>query len=200
MDHEARCAEIAEALLRVVDRQGLEGVSLRSVAAEAGVSMGRVQHYFATKDQMMTHALIYVHRRIYRRVAACLDPRSPRALVRSAIIEMLPLDDERRSEARIAFAFLARSGVDPVFAATLREGYPYHMVFFAQQIRLAQAAGEAHPGLDPEQEAVLLFALTQGLVNPTLIGFHTEETVTQAVDLHLDRIFTAVGPEASTGG
>jgi AcrR family transcriptional regulator len=189
VDHHARRREIADALLRIVDREGLEGVSLRHVAAEAGVSMGRVQHYFATKDQMMIFALIHVHGRIYQRVNACLDPRSPRDLVRSAIIEMLPLDDERRTEARIALAFLARSAVEPAYAATLREGYPYHTVFFTEQIRRAQQNGEAPADLDPEREAVILFAITQGLVNPTLIGHYTEETVIEAVDRHLDRIF-----------
>ncbi|SEU14577.1 TetR/AcrR family transcriptional regulator [Nonomuraea wenchangensis] len=189
VDHQARRRQIADALLRIVDREGLEGVSLRHVAAEAGVSMGSVQHYFATKDQMMIFALIHVHERIYQRVNACLDPRSPRDLVRSAIIEMLPLDDERRTEARIALAFLARSAVDPEYAATLREGYPYHAVFFAEQIRRAQQNGEAPADLVPEQEAVILFAITQGLVNPTLIGHHTEETVIDALDRHLDRVF-----------
>ncbi|WP_233157170.1 MULTISPECIES: TetR family transcriptional regulator [Amycolatopsis] len=32
-------------------------MSLREVAAEAGVSMGRVQHYFASKDDMLGFAL-----------------------------------------------------------------------------------------------------------------------------------------------
>ncbi|MEV4455054.1 TetR family transcriptional regulator C-terminal domain-containing protein [Microbispora sp. NPDC049633] len=113
--------------------------------------------------------------------------------VRSAIIEMLPLDDERRTEARIALAFLARSAVEPVYAATLREGYPYHAVFFAEQIRRAQQNGEAPADLVPEREAVILFAITQGLVNPTLIGHYTEETVVDAVDRHLDRIFPGTG-------
>jgi TetR/AcrR family transcriptional repressor of bet genes len=176
--------------LRIIDRHGLEAVSLRHVAAEAGVSMGRIQHYFATKDQMMIFALVHVHERIYQRVNACLDPRSPRDLIRSAIIEMLPLDDERRTEARIALAFLARSAVEPALATTLREGYPHHAVFFAEQIRRAQQAGQAPADLVPEEEAVILFAITQGLVNPTLIGHYTQETVIKAVDHHLDRIFS----------
>jgi AcrR family transcriptional regulator len=35
----------------------MEAVSLRQVAAEAGVSMGMVQHYFADKEEMVLFAL-----------------------------------------------------------------------------------------------------------------------------------------------
>src|SRR3954467_4457371 len=42
--------------MRVAAHQGLEAVSLRHVATEAGVSTGMVQHYFRTKDEMMTFA------------------------------------------------------------------------------------------------------------------------------------------------
>ncbi|ADJ48081.1 TetR family transcriptional regulator [Amycolatopsis mediterranei S699] len=46
--------QIAEALQRLTTRAGLEGVSLRQVAAEAGMSMGSVQHYFTRVDPGIT--------------------------------------------------------------------------------------------------------------------------------------------------
>ena len=53
VDHQERRTLIADALMRVAADQGLEAVSLRHVAAAAGVSSGMVQHYFRTKDEMM---------------------------------------------------------------------------------------------------------------------------------------------------
>ncbi|MDO5682707.1 MAG: TetR family transcriptional regulator [Propionibacteriaceae bacterium] len=41
------------AVWRVVARRGLGAVSFRSVATEAGVSPGRVQHYFESKDALV---------------------------------------------------------------------------------------------------------------------------------------------------
>jgi AcrR family transcriptional regulator len=52
--------------------RGLEAVSLRHVATEAGVSTGMVQHYFRTKDEMMTFALEMVMDNIQARATA--DP------------------------------------------------------------------------------------------------------------------------------
>lgn len=56
VDHAQRRTEISHAVWAVVARNGLDAVSLRTVAAEAGISAGRVQHYFATKDEMVLEA------------------------------------------------------------------------------------------------------------------------------------------------
>jgi AcrR family transcriptional regulator len=55
---EALCA----ALVRVVARSGLDGVTYRSVAAEAGVSHGSASYHFATRDEMIQEALRWASR------------------------------------------------------------------------------------------------------------------------------------------
>jgi AcrR family transcriptional regulator len=54
----------------VIGSRGLEAVSLRDVAAQAGVSMGAVQHYFASKDQMLLFALSHMRDRVLARMHA----------------------------------------------------------------------------------------------------------------------------------
>ncbi|MEU4405202.1 TetR/AcrR family transcriptional regulator [Streptosporangium sp. NPDC023963] len=194
VDHEVRRRHIAEALHRVIDRDGLDAVSLREVAAEAGVSMGMVQHYFATKDEMLMFALEHLNARVGLRIATARNRDSPRELVRAAVLELLPLDDERRTEARIALAYLARSVVAVDLADLLRAALPHVIGFYAEQIRIAQGDGQVPANLDPEREATILFALVQGLVNPALIGHYTPEAVVAAVDYHLDRLFPRGNP------
>ena len=60
VDHDERRARLTEVLLAVVSEVGLEGASIRAVAARAGVSIGTVQHYFATKDDMLLYAYRHV--------------------------------------------------------------------------------------------------------------------------------------------
>ena len=57
VNREERRRDIAAAVLRIVTTRGVEAASLRAVAAEASVSMGAVQHYFTTKDEMLRFAL-----------------------------------------------------------------------------------------------------------------------------------------------
>src|SRR3546814_14018084 len=56
-DPTRRRAEIAEALVRVANRDGLHAVTMRSVAAEAGVSLRLVQYYFTSKEELLVGAL-----------------------------------------------------------------------------------------------------------------------------------------------
>ena len=46
--HDERRGAILEAVFAIVDAEGTHQVSIRRVAERAGVSVGRVQHYFPT--------------------------------------------------------------------------------------------------------------------------------------------------------
>jgi TetR/AcrR family transcriptional regulator, transcriptional repressor of bet genes len=194
VDHEERRRQIAEAVCRLAGRQGLEGVSLRHVAAEAGVSMGLVQHYFSTKDQMLLFTFQtlseHVEERISEAAAALPQPTRPKAVLRALLKELLPLTEQARAEVPIWTAFLARAIVEPSLATPLREGGSVMREFIAGQIREAQQADEADAGLDPHQEAATLIALADGLMIHAMIEQDRAETTLATLDYHIDRIFT----------
>ncbi|MFJ3882441.1 TetR/AcrR family transcriptional regulator [Streptomyces sp. NPDC090077] len=56
-DPERRIAEITEATLRVIAERGIEGLTHRAVADEAGVPLGATTYHFATKDDLIQAAL-----------------------------------------------------------------------------------------------------------------------------------------------
>ncbi|MEH0820784.1 MULTISPECIES: TetR/AcrR family transcriptional regulator [unclassified Micromonospora] len=200
VDHRERRTQIADALMRVAAEHGLEAVSLRHVAAEAGVSAGMVQHYFRTKDEMMTFALSVVREHNEARVTAALTALgatpSPRTLVRTMLGEVLPLDEPRRADGRVALAFLAYTAVRPAVAASLHQDTAGLVDFIAGQIRAAQAAGGARPEVDPDRAAVGLLALMEGLGVYLLGGHFPTDTALAALDAQLDLIF---GPEEPAG-
>ena len=72
VDRAQRRARIADAILRIAATRGLDEVSLRDVAAEAGVSMGQVQHYFATKSEMLKFACAYMVEQTRQAIADAL--------------------------------------------------------------------------------------------------------------------------------
>lgn len=55
---ERRRAELIEATLEVIEREGVGGVSHRAVAKLAGVSPSAAIHYFATLDDLLVAAVI----------------------------------------------------------------------------------------------------------------------------------------------
>ena len=201
-DHDARRRRIAAALWRVAAHQGFDAVSLRHVAAEARVSMGQVQHYFRTKDEMLRFALDSVSERVAERIglriaALTNDGRgNPHALVRAVLVELLPLDEARRLEAYVGFAFLTRATVQPAIAAGLREQYRQLHEFLAGQIRDGQRAGRTPADFDADREAVALLALVDGLAAHVLVDKHAQPAALAAFDGHLRRLF----PNGSEAG
>ena len=57
VDHAQRRAHITDALVRVAAVGGLHAVTMRGVAAEAGMSLNLVQYYFDSKAKLMHAAL-----------------------------------------------------------------------------------------------------------------------------------------------
>ncbi|MEU1396180.1 TetR family transcriptional regulator [Micromonospora zamorensis] len=182
VDHQERRTLIADALMRVAADQGLEAVSLRHVAAEAGVSAGMVQHYFRTKDEMMAFAMAVVRERGQIRVTEALarlgENPAPRLLLRTMIAALLPLDDRTRDDGRVALAFLAYTAVRPASATGLRADTVQLTSFIARVLPTGDAA-----------EAAGLLALMEGLGLYLLGGQYTAEQALDALDAQLDLLF-----------
>src|SRR5690348_14275547 len=94
-------AQIADAVLRIAGSTGLHSVTMRSVAAEAGVSVRLVQYYFETKEQLLQFTLTrlaqHMCERVRARVAAAGEAPTPRDVVDAVLTEALPTDAESRT-------------------------------------------------------------------------------------------------------
>lgn len=116
VDHDGRRSELAEAVWRLVERAGVEAVSVRSIAREAGWSTGSVAHYFPHRDELLVHAFALASDRVVGRMR---EASSPRELLREA----LPLDRERRLLAAMWFGFLGHALGHDGMRAELRRRY-----------------------------------------------------------------------------
>ena len=63
-----RRQEVVDAVFRIIAADGLERASLREVADEAQLAVGSVRHYFASSDELLTHAFAVVVDRIVGRL------------------------------------------------------------------------------------------------------------------------------------
>ncbi|UCM87735.1 TetR/AcrR family transcriptional regulator [Streptomyces marincola] len=192
VDHEERRRRIADAVCALADERGLEGVTLRDVAARAGVSMGAVQRCFRTKEEMLRFAIDHVGQRVVARIRA-RDDRDAAAGLAGAAFDVALLAEAHRAEARVWLAFLAQAAVSPPLAAVLRASYAGLHAMFA---RLITAAGSV---AEPGREARVLLALTDGLTAHVLVGHLTPEEARAALDAHLARL-TGARDAAPRGG
>ncbi|WP_022724391.1 TetR/AcrR family transcriptional regulator [Rhodopseudomonas sp. B29] len=69
-DVSPRERDLLEATLRVIGRSGIDAVTHRAVATEAGTSLGAVTHHFAKRDDLTDGALRFAVRREMTRLDA----------------------------------------------------------------------------------------------------------------------------------
>ncbi|GIG56825.1 hypothetical protein Lfu02_11970 [Longispora fulva] len=195
VDHEERRTQIAEALLRIADSQGLQAASMRVVAAEAGVSLRLVQYYFHTKEELLMDGLarlgVQLQARMSAWIAAAGSPPTPRGTVTAILSSVLPTDAESRRITRTWSAYYTLVLTEPALAE--RHGTAHADLlesFLAKQIRAAQEAGDVAPGRDPVLAAAGLLAMTNGLGSSVLGGQRTGEAALAILTHHLAELFT----------
>lgn len=163
VDHEKRRQELVDAAWRVIQRDGVEGASVREIAAEAGCSPGSLRYYFPAQADLIAFAMALVAERVHARVAALEPGDDVRASVLEALEQVLPLDEERRMEMEIWLAFSARAQVDPALRPQRDETYAALRRFVRTGVDALADAGLMRPGLSREAETRRLHALVDGL-------------------------------------
>jgi TetR/AcrR family transcriptional regulator, transcriptional repressor of bet genes len=190
VDHEERRQHIAEAVLRLTSEYGLESVSLRDVAAEAKISMGRVQHYFKTKQDMILFACTYMvelaEKTAKQELQKVIGSSSPKAVIRELCLQ--PLKPKHQAGTRIWLAFVNKALTDPELANFFRDTWTGTRATIAEQIRLAQTTEGFSPTIDPDQEAIIIVTLLEGLMTHVVLGLLSYQNAVKLVDFHLERL------------
>jgi len=186
VDREERRREIAAAVLRLVAARGVEAATLRAVAAEASVSMGAVQHYFTTKDEMLRFALAHGNTLLGERGARLIAqrrPATPHETFRLFCTLLLPLDENSRAAARLWAGLISHGCVDEPTRKLAALAYVNLTDFVVRQL------SDTLPGADAEQAARHLVSVIEGLRWPVLFGAYSKQQAMDILDTQLDLIF-----------
>ncbi|MET8544713.1 TetR family transcriptional regulator C-terminal domain-containing protein [Kitasatospora sp. NPDC004799] len=205
VDPAERRQAVADAVLRVAARDGLEHASLRNVAEEAGLAVGSVRHYFAGSSELMIFAMRELARRIEARIkvhaAVLLDPApgtDRRERTVRLLAETLPLDAERREESALWLSFVTAARARPDLrprAAELQAGLDD---LVRRVLVESERSGGLAPGLDLDVETRRLSAMLDGLTlqavqHPDLVG---PDELRAVLRHHLDTLAAPPTPSA----
>ncbi|WP_202876818.1 TetR/AcrR family transcriptional regulator [Microbacterium sp. RG1] len=116
-----RREDVAAAVWRVLDQSGFAGLSMRAVARELDATTGVVTHYFPSKRELTSFALELLAERsgARERPATAGGP----ADLRSALLDMLPLDAVSQTSNRIWISSWDAALADVRHAAEHAERY-----------------------------------------------------------------------------
>ena len=188
VDHEARRAELAEALWRVVIREGIGGVTIRSVADEAGWSRGIVEHYFESKDELVRFACRLAAERILVKVRERHASLEGRAALRAVLLQDLGLFSKRKESVNVWMGMLSAAAREPGLTAEFVRFDEELRAVIAEMIAEMMARGEASPDIDPEEKARSLFAFNIGMAADLSFrpASYSETALEAQVDAFLD--------------
>jgi AcrR family transcriptional regulator len=181
-----RAQTLTDAVVAIIAESGFEALSVRTVAARAGMSIGAVQHHFPTKSQMLAAAMREVagqEGERFERAAAAGDVTSRR----EALLDVLVPRDARDLTARVWLQFAARAVVDPELS-TIYAG-------MWGGLRSGLAQGLQRQGHDPDEAKILAtetLALCDGLAVAVLAegGALRPEQARAIAEWHLERILS----------
>jgi len=155
VDVAARFGEIAAATIDVAGRQGLTGVTIRSVAAELGASTTFITNYLPTRSALLVNALQQIEAEWLAELEDELAGPEPAEALRRAMRSAVAIDAEELLRCQFWVAVVAVPERTGDIERHLEESTSAVRAVFA---KLIDQCG--HP--DPETAADMLMLLAQG--------------------------------------
>ncbi len=194
--HEAvRRTQVLRAARACIVAMGYERVTMRDIAATAGVSTGTVVHYFHDKDSVLAAALLdKIQDTGIAFRAALTGADSAWEQLERLVEASVPASDEVRDEWRLWLTFWSEATRNERFRAVSELQHRRWTRFLARILRHGVSADE-FAAIDPEATATQVAALIDGLAVQSALGNPTLSS-TQMRRLCLDAIRRLVLPNA----
>jgi AcrR family transcriptional regulator len=190
VDHDIQRVRFAEAAMRLIARHGLEGVTMRAVATEAGLSYGSLFHYFASKDELLMHAVRHSMALQTRRVNEYTSRYSGLKALERLLCDDAIVNDSSRDSWMVWLTFLYKAALQASFAEMHAELIDGWLARITRLLEEAQQAGEVRRELDVGFEAVAVWAYSAGigqlgLLHPELLPDKLQK---QLISAYLEKL------------
>lgn len=158
-----RREQIVHATIRGLARWGYAGLTMKRVAAEAGVSQGILHYYFRDKAAMLAAAARRVTADLDRRVATeSRGARTARERLRAVIRACLRTAVDHRDFWTVFIEFWGEAFHDRRLATVNRQAYARARRLIGAGLARGVASREFRP-IDVEEAAAVVLALVDGL-------------------------------------
>ena len=164
-----RAAEIRAAAVRVALAEGLSGVTLRAVAAEADVTSALVAHYEPSAPELVAKTFDTLAGAELAEVGRLVAGPPSHASARLGLLVDTLLDPARRDISALWADAWSVGRRSEAVAAAARARMNDWQELAAGIIREARASGEI--SADPDRAAALLFALIDSTTAYALVGY-----------------------------
>jgi AcrR family transcriptional regulator len=168
VDKDARRAEIVDAYLTLVKRDGLAKATTRALAKELGMAVGGLWVYFGGVDEIRLAAFERAYDFATGPLSEPCDPGL--AGLVHALAAILPTRETSMNEARLSITFMEDEAIrDGVYRIEQKIEKMWRDAF-ASHLNEAKELGELTANADPDDLADVLLALAVGIQMGFLVG------------------------------
>jgi AcrR family transcriptional regulator len=168
--HEREEAILAAAC-RVIAQSGAPGLRMSEVAREAGVSSALLHYYFATRQELLARAFAFADTRVDAHVMALVEEGGNARERLETLLAAYLSPEAVVTEDWVVWSELWRSArFDETLRTMLRDGDQEWLAQVAGLVREGIADGSIDGAVDPDDSAVRLISLVDGLGIRVLAG------------------------------
>jgi len=169
VDHDVQRVKFAEAAMSLIARHGLEGVTMRAVAREAGLSYGSLFHYFSSKDELLVHVVRHSTALQTKRINEFTVQYSGLKALEHLLCDDTIITESSRDDWMVWLTFLYKAALQESFAETYAELIAGWRARIVGLLNEAQQTGEIQGDLDVESEAMAIWAYSTGISQLSLL-------------------------------
>lgn len=170
IDHTARKKIVAQAVWKLLNERGVSAITIRNVAAEAGISTGSLRHIFDNRVDLLTYALDLIGQETEESMQA-VSVQGQDVLNTIKVLEhFLPITPRSKAISRITLSMVSElrqvPGIKDILVARLEQIRSY----FYEMLMHLDDAGQITTGTDLKVQANKLTVLSYGLSTKAIIG------------------------------
>jgi AcrR family transcriptional regulator len=177
-----RRVELIAATLRIMSEQGFERATVRDIARAAGASVGSVNYYFKSKDDLLHAAIAETDAQFRSHVRAAVAETSGHAEKLERVVELCFPDDELEGPDWGVFVDLWHQASRlESYRAIFQEASAEWVELLSDVLVDGAADGTFHLTGTPRDEAVAFAAMIDGLALYTRVTQHVDTAAAQRI-------------------
>lgn len=190
VNHGEKRKLIAEAAWNIIKNEGIDKASIRRVAVEAKMSAGALRHYFSTQDEMLLFIMNYYLEEGKKRSQSKEWSKNPLQAVEEVLLELVPIDEEKRIETSVWWIFALRSLTSEILKEKKNEMTNGTYELANSVIQMLVLQGILSDSIHVELETSRLSALIEGISIHALLrpDVYSPEKVKEVIRYHLETL------------
>lgn len=192
VNHQKQKEKVAQAVWRVILKNGIEKATVRNIAAEANLSVSTMRHYFSNQSELLYFAMKLILDRMKERLKSRVQrfDGSPFETAKKIILFFIPCNEEEQTELKVWLSFNAKALSDDKMHELSNQMYDDTYRGIEWAIHILLEANLLKPDIDVQLEIERLYALVDGLaihhiLKPELL---TPKKINVIITFHLQSL------------